>query len=79
MHLLDALSVVDNSNSEGFHNIIVNLFTVVLEYTPRFLLHALSQLEPSMLLKIDVLVHVQISTNVIVKPVLLSLAPWLHP
>ena len=51
MHLIDALGVLENSNSEEFHNIIVNIFDLILEYTSVFLPHALTQLEPNLFLK----------------------------
>ena len=69
MHLTDALSILENSDSEGFHHIIMNIFDMILEYTPMFLPHALPQLEPNLLLKFDALIHSQISIPVSVNPI----------
>ena len=44
---MDALVVLEDVDSEGFHNIIVNIIDMVLEEYPMFLPHALSQLEPN--------------------------------
>ena len=34
MHLTDALGVLDNADYERFHNVILNIFDVVLEDAP---------------------------------------------
>ena len=57
---MDALSVMDNSEMEGFHNITVNLFDVILEYSPMLTPHAVSQVKPNLLLKVNALVQSQI-------------------
>ena len=66
---------MENFGSKGFHNIIVNVFDVILEYTQALLTHALYQLEPKPLLEVDVLVHDQGSITVNVKPILLIPSP----
>ena len=60
MHLLKAFSIAENSNSEGFHNIIVNVFDVILEYALILPLYALSQLKPNLLIKVDALFFIPI-------------------
>ena len=47
------LGILDNYDSEGIHNIIVNIFDVIMEDTLVFLLHALTQIESNIFLKVD--------------------------
>ena len=77
MHILDAFIVTDNYDSEGFHNIIVNLFDVILKFATMLPPHALSQLEPNILLVVDALVQSNVVITFVVKPIFLSLSPKL--
>ena len=54
---MDALGVQENSDSERFHNIIVNLFDVILEYTPMFIPHAIPHIKPNTFLKLYAIIH----------------------
>ena len=49
---MDALGVLENSDSKGFHNIIVNIFDMILEDAPMFLPRDLPQLEPNIFFKL---------------------------
>ena len=49
---MDALIVMENSDSERLNNIIVYVFDTVLEVSQVFPPHDLSQLEPKILLKV---------------------------
>ena len=69
MHLRDALGVLENYNYEGFQNIIVNIFDVILEYTPMFLPRALPQLETNIFFKVDALIRAQVSISVCATPI----------
>ena len=51
MHITDALGILENYDSEGFHNIIVNIHYMVLEDAPTFLPHALPQLKQNLFIK----------------------------
>ena len=46
MHLADALSVLENYEPERLHNIIADIFHMVLEGALMFPPHALFQIEP---------------------------------
>ena len=52
MHITDNLSALENSDNERLHNIIVDVFDVVLEGLPVFPPHDISQIEPQLLLKV---------------------------
>ena len=56
MYLLNALVIVNNSDTEWFHNIISNIFQVVLVDALLLHPHAFLQLEPKLLLKVNVFV-----------------------
>ena len=56
MHLLNALGVAENSDTEWFHNIIANIFKVVLVDALVIPSHVISQLEPNILLKVNTFV-----------------------
>ena len=60
MYLVDAFSVLENSDSEGFHNIIVNIFDLALLDSKMPLPRAIPQLEPNIFLKFDVSVALQV-------------------
>ena len=49
---MDVLSVLENSESERIHNVIVGVFDVVLEVLPVFPPHDIYQLEPQLLIKV---------------------------
>ena len=57
---MDVLGVLENSDSEGFHNIVVNIFDVILEDAPIYPPHALLELEPNIFLKVKAYVHTQV-------------------
>ena len=50
---MDALGVLEDYDSEGFHNVIVNIVDMVLEGAMMFLPHDLTQLKPNIFLKVD--------------------------
>ena len=75
VHLLNEFSVTENSDTEWFHNIIVNLFLVVREYTVVLPPNSLSQLKPNILLKLDSLFQSWVGILVVVKPVTLIPSP----
>ena len=52
VHLADALSVLDNSNHESFHNLIVNIFDVVMESALFLPSYALAKLVPNIFLRV---------------------------
>ena len=51
MHLTDVLCVLDNYDPERFHNVIANIFDVVLVGAMMLPPHALPQLEQNMFIK----------------------------
>ena len=75
MHLLNAFSVTENYDTEGFHNIIANVFEVVLEYATVLPTHALYQLKPNILLGVDIIVQYQVGILVVVKSIFLIPSP----
>ena len=75
MHILYALNVMENFDSEGFCNIIMNIFDVILEYTPVILPHALYQIELKLLIKFDALIHAQLRIPVSVNAIYLRPSP----
>ena len=75
MHITDALGILENYDSEGFHNIIVNIFDMVLEYAPMFLPHALPQLKPNLFLKVNAPVHYQLIIPTCFNTIYLTLSP----
>ena len=62
MHLTDALGTLDNYNSEGFHNVIVNIFDMVLEDSPMLFPHAITKLKTNLSLKSEASVPYQVHT-----------------
>ena len=52
MHIKDVLRVMENAYPEGIHNIIVHIFDVVLKDRPVLPPYTLSQLKPSLFLKV---------------------------
>ena len=52
MHLADALSVLENYDSERLLNVIMYVFGMTLKGLPVFLPHDLSKLKPQLLLKV---------------------------
>ena len=71
MHILYAFSVIDNYDLEGFHNIIVNVFDVILEYNKMIPLHVIYQIEPKLLLKVYARFQYQVGLPVIINPIFL--------
>ena len=66
---------MENSDTEGFHNIIANLFEVVLEFATIIPPHEIYQLEPNLLLEVNALVQSHLVIPVVVKPVSLIPSP----
>ena len=56
MHILNTISVAENYDTDWFHNIIANIFQVVLVDAPVIPPHRLSQLEPKLLLEVNAFV-----------------------
>ena len=56
MHLLNALGVVENYDTEWFHNIIANLFQVFLVDALVLPPHALYQLKPNLFPEVNTFV-----------------------
>ena len=52
MYIMDALSVLDNAESEGFQNFILNIFDMALLDSTMPLPHALPQLKPNIFIKV---------------------------
>ena len=71
MHIHNALSVAENSDTEWFHNIIVNLFQVVLVDALVLPPHALSQLKLNPPLEVDAFIKYQLGIPVISNTVFL--------
>ena len=66
MNFTDALGVLEDYDSEGFHNVIENMFDMVLEDTMMFLPHPLTQLEPNLFLKVYAPLYDRVSIPVYV-------------
>ena len=75
MHLYNALDVAENSDTEWFHNIIVNVFQVVLLEASVIPPHALTQLEPNFLLETNTFIKSQVGIPVISNTVTLHPSP----
>ena len=60
VHLTDAISVLENDDSEGFHNVVVNIFDVTLIDYMMPLPHTLPQLKPNIFLKFNASVASQV-------------------
>ena len=69
MHILNALSVMDSCEMEWFHNIIANVFGMILVYTSMYLPHALSQIKPKILIEVNALVQYQVGISAVIKPI----------
>ena len=69
MHLTSAISVLENADSGGLHNSIVDIFYVALVDDPMPLPHALPQLEPNIFLK----VHVSVASQVHIPQAIVSI------
>ena len=69
MHIMDALGVLEYSDSEGFQNIIVNILDIILEDAPIILPDALPQLESNLILKVDAPIRVRVSIPICVNPI----------
>ena len=52
MHLTDAFSLLDNVYPEDIQNIILDVLEMILKYLLVLPTHALSQIEPQLLLKV---------------------------
>ena len=79
MHLLETFRVMENYRSKGFHNIIANVFDVILEYTLMLLPNNFPQLETKLILNVGSLVQYQVSISVVVNLIFLIPSPeWFH-
>ena len=67
MHLLNALGLADNYDTEWLHNVIANIFEVVLKYTLVLPPHSLYQLEPKLIIEVSALVQSQVGILIISK------------
>ena len=52
MHITDAHSILENSDSERLQSFVVDVFDMVLEGLPVFNPHAIYQLKPQLLIKV---------------------------
>ena len=75
MHLLNALIIAQNSNTGWLHNIIVNVFFVVLKDAMVLPTYALSILEQNLLIEVNARFHSQVVIPVVSKSVTLFLSP----
>ena len=75
MHLNNALGLADNSEKEFLHNIIMNVFQVVLVDALMISPHALPQLEPNLLLEVDAFIKSQLGTPFISNTVTICPGP----
>ena len=60
MHLLDALIILENEDPERFHNVIVNIFDIVLKGAPMIPPHDLAQIELNIFLKVAAHIRSQV-------------------
>ena len=65
MHIHNSFGVAENSDTEWFQNIIANSFQVVLVDALVIPPHALSQLEPKLLLVVESFINSQVGIPVI--------------
>ena len=75
MHIHNALGVADNPDTEWINNIIANVFQVVLVDTLVLPPHALTQLEPKLIIKVDSFIKYQVGIPVIYNIVNLCPSP----
>ena len=75
MHLHNALGVAESSDIECFHNIISNVFQVVLVYALVIPRHALPQLKPKLLLEVYTFSKSQVGIPVISSTVFICPSP----
>ena len=75
MHLLNALVVVDNYDTEWLHNYIANIFEVVLKDAPVRPPHRIYRIEPKLLIKFNALLYSQVGIPFISNTVILIPSP----
>ena len=75
MNLPNALGVVDNSDMEGFHNIIADVFQVVLVDALVIPPNELPQLKPNLLLKFNKFIKYKVGIPVLFNTVFLRPIP----
>ena len=75
MHIPNTIGVVDNSDMEGFHNIIADVFQVVLVDALVIPLYAFTQIEPNLLLEVNTLIKYQVGIPVLFNTVFLCPIP----
>ena len=79
VNIVDTISELDNSDPGGFHNVIVNIFYVVLEGSLVPLPHVLTQLEPNISIKVNASITSQLHIPWAVISISLCLSPdFLH-
>ena len=69
MHILHAFGIADNSGTEWLHSVILNIVEVFLKDSPVLPPHSLSEIEPNLLLRVDVLFQSQICIPVVSKSI----------
>ena len=75
MHIYNVLGVVENFDSEGLHNIIVDILYVVLVDTPVLSPPAFTQLEPWLPLKVDTIIPSKVCMSVMSRGICLCPSP----
>ena len=75
MHLLGAISIVDNYDMEWIHNVIANIFEMVLKGDLVFPPHRIYQLRPKIFIKFNKLFYSKVFIPVIANTKTLILSP----
>ena len=75
MHLHNALDVAYNSDIEGFHNTISNVYQVVMVDAPVLPPHAFPQLKPNLLIEAYTFIKSQVGIPVISNTLFLRPSP----
>ena len=75
MHLSNNLGVADNFDAEGLHNIIANVFHVVLLDATVLSPHTFTQIKPYLPLKFDTLIHSKVRMSIILGDIRLGPIP----
>ena len=73
MDLTDTFGVLENYESEGFHNIIVNILDVILEAALMFLPNDLPLFEPNIFLKVNAPICERLQNNLCINTI------YIHP
>ena len=75
MHIPYAFGIADDPDTEGFHNIIVNLLQLVLVDAPVLLPHEFPQLEPKIPLEVDAFINHYVQIPIISNAVIICPSP----